>query len=243
MSYSYDYAAEPVYSDGFAADAALAERVAFIRRTYAHLFAAILAFVGLLTVFFTVEPIKNALVQLVIGSPWAFLGVFVAFLVVSFLADRWAQSDMSKPVQYLGLSLYTLAEAVIFVPLIWIAQQVGGDQIVPTAGFLTLLIFGGLTLAVFVTKQDFSFLRTALVVCSLGALGLILASAIFGFSLGIVFTVAMIVLMSGFILYDTSNVLHHYRTDQHVAASLALFASIATLFWYVIRLLMYLNSD
>jgi hypothetical protein len=243
MSYGHDYAMEPVYSDGFAADAALAERVAFIRRTYAHLFAAILAFVGLLTVFFTVAPIKNALVQLVVGSPWAFLGVFVAFLVVSFLADRWAQSDMSKPVQYLGLSLYTLAEAVIFVPLIWIAQRVGGDQIIPTAGFLTLLIFGGLTLAVFITKQDFSFLRTALVIGSLGALGLIVASLIFGFSLGIVFTVAMIVLLSGFILYDTSNVLHHYRTDQHVAASLALFASIATLFWWVIRLLMYLNSD
>ena len=48
---------------------------------------------------------------------------------------------------------------------------------------------------------------------------------------------------AGYILYDTSNVLHHYRTDQHVAASLALFASLATLFWYMIRLLMILNDD
>jgi FtsH-binding integral membrane protein len=53
----------------------------------------------------------------------------------------------------------------------------------------------------------------------------------------------MIGLMSGYILYDTSNVMHHYRTDQHVAASLALFASVATLFWYVIRLLMSLSDD
>jgi FtsH-binding integral membrane protein len=48
----------------------------------------------------------------------------------------------------------------------------------------------------------------------------------------------MIVLASGYILYDTSNVLHRYRTDQHVAAALALFASVAILFWYVLRLFM-----
>jgi FtsH-binding integral membrane protein len=51
----------------------------------------------------------------------------------------------------------------------------------------------------------------------------------------------MILLASGYILYDTSNVLHHYRTDQYVAASLALFAAVALLFWYVLRLLMELN--
>ena len=53
---------------------------------------------------------------------------------------------------------------------------------------------------------------------------------------------AMIGFACGYILYDTSNILHHYRTDQHVAASLALFASVALLFWYVLRLLMALSS-
>ena len=71
----------------------------------------------------------------------------------------------------------------------------------------------------------------------------IVASALAGFSLGIVFIVAMVVLMSGYILYDTSQILHHYRTDQHVAAALALFASVAMLFWYVVQLLMRLNDD
>ena len=60
---------------------------------------------------------------------------------------------------------------------------------------------------------------------------------------GIFFVVAMIALMSGYILYFTSNVLHHYHTSQHVAASLALFSSIATLFWYVLQLLMMLSGD
>ena len=54
--------------------------------------------------------------------------------------------------------------------------------------------------------------------------------------------IAMIVLACGYILYDTSNILLHYRVGQHVAASLALFASVALLFWYVLQLVMSLRS-
>jgi FtsH-binding integral membrane protein len=74
------------------------------------------------------------------------------------------------------------------------------------------------------------------------ALGLVLCGWLFGFSLGLWFTGAMILFACGYILYDTSNVLHHYRIGQHVAASLALFASVALLFWYVLRLLMALSN-
>jgi hypothetical protein len=70
------------------------------------------------------------------------------------------------------------------------------------------------------------------------ALGLILCSFLFGLDLGMIFTVAMIALAAGYILYYTSNVMHHYQTHQHVAASLALFAAVALLFWYVLRLFM-----
>ena len=52
----------------------------------------------------------------------------------------------------------------------------------------------------------------------------------------------MIGLMSGWILYDTSNILHHYPTDMHVAAALELFADIALLFWYIIQLVMEMSS-
>lgn len=78
----------------------------------------------------------------------------------------------------------------------------------------------------------------ALVVGGWVAFGIILLSMFGFFSLGIVFIVAMIALMCGFILYETSNVLHHYNTNQHVAAALAIFASLATLFWWILRLLM-----
>jgi FtsH-binding integral membrane protein len=110
--------------------------------------------------------------------------------------------------------------------------------LIPSAGIVTLAIFGGLTLAVFVTGRDFSFLRTALVVGGCVAMGIILTSCLFGFSLGLIFCYAMVALMSGYILYYTSNVMYHYRTDQHVAASLALFASVATLFWYILQIFM-----
>ena len=130
------------------------------------------------------------------------------------------------------------------MPILYIANvYFPNDNVIATAGILTLAIFGGLTAVVFITKADFSFLRAALSIGMMAAFGFIICSAIFGFSLGILFTVAMIVLMAGYILYYTSNVLHHFHPDQHVAASLALFACIATLFWYVLQLVMMFAGD
>ena len=96
---------------------------------------------------------------------------------------------------------------------------------------------------VLVTKKDFSFLRMGLALAGLLALGLIVAAILFGFELGVLFSLAMVGLASGYIVYYTSNVLHHYRTDQHVAAALSLFASIALMFWYILRLFLILSGD
>ncbi len=234
------YADESFRYDPFAADAAADARAGFIRRTYLHLFGAIIAFMGIEALFMSIEPLQAAVIQAVAGNWWIAL---IGFMVVSWVARWWASSGASPLVQYAGLALYTVAEALIFVPLLYFASRVGGNTLIPTAAFLTLLIFGGLTATVMITGADFSFLRGALVIASLLAVGAVFANLFFGFGLGIWFSAAMVGLMSGYILYDTSNVLHHYRTDQHVAASLALFASVATLFWYVIRLLMSLSDD
>ena len=56
-----------------------------------------------------------------------------------------------------------------------------------------------------------------------------------------VFFGAMVLLAAGSILYTTSNVLRHYRPDQYVAASLALFSGVALMFYYI--LLMFMNRD
>ena len=162
-------------------------------------------------------------------------------MVVGSLANRWAHSDAAPIMQYLGLGIYVLAEAVLFIPLLFIAVEYSSPQVIPSAAVITLSVFGGLTLFVFTSRKDFSFLRSGLAVASFMALGLIVAAILFGFNLGILFSVVMVGLAAGYVLYTTSNVLHHYQPGQHVAASLALFAVIALMFWYVLRILISLN--
>lgn len=232
MSYAPDYQER----DMFAADAAADERVAFIRRVYGHVFASVLALAGLMYVILNTPALAAPLVGMVQNGQ--FFLIFLGYMAASWVAQKMATSGASTGVQYMGLGLYTLAEAVIFTPLLYTVYHFGGGgDIILQAGALTLFIFGGLTAVVLLTKQDFSFMRNVLWLLSLGALGLIVVSFFTSIVLGTWFVVGMIVLMAGFILYDTSNVLHHYRTDQHVAAALALFASLATLFWYVLILL------
>ena len=221
------------------AQATPAERAAFITKTYAHLFGAILAFVGLEVVWFT-TPVANAMLSLLSIGQFAWLAILAAFIGVSYLANHWAMSNTSKGMQYAGLGLYTLAESLLFVPLIAMALILGArgeTGILPKAAMITLMLFGSLTGVVFITRKDFSFLRGVLMFGGLAALGLIVASVLFGFTLGMFFSYAMIALACGYILFDTSNVMLRYRTTQHVAASLALFAAVMLLFWYVLRVL------
>jgi FtsH-binding integral membrane protein len=130
-----------------------------------------------------------------------------------------------------------LAESIIFAPLLYIANSMD-PSVIQSAAITTLALFAGLTATVFITRTDFSFLRAILVFGGFAAMGFILIAILFQFQLGAVFLYAMIALACGYILYDTSNILHHYRIGQHVAASLALFASVALLFWYVLQLFM-----
>jgi FtsH-binding integral membrane protein len=235
MSYGNTY---PGTVGSFAAHAEADARASFIAKTYLHLAGAIAAFIAIEAVLLNTVPAERILGMLG-GYNW--LIVLGAFMVVSWIANSWASSATSLALQYLGLSLYVVAEAVIFLPLLLVASLYGGANVIPAAGLVTGLLFGGLTLIVFATRKDFSFLRSLLLFGGLAAMGLIVASIIFGFELGTIFVVALIALACGYILYDTSNVLHHYRIGQHVAAALALFASVALLFWYVLRLLMALN--
>ena len=214
--------------------AAADARADFILKTYLHLAGAIAAFIGLEAILLNL-PITESAVGLMVGSKFGWLIVLLAFIGVSTLASNWASSATDTTTQYLGLGLYVLAESVIFAPLLFIVQRID-PAIIPAAAYTTLGLFGVLTAVVMITRSDFSYLRSILVFGGLAALGLIVVSILFQFALGPVFTYAMIALACCYILYDTSNVLHHYRIGQHVAASLALFASVALLFWYILRL-------
>lgn len=237
------YASDNPYRDfGMtAAQAPTSERAGFIRKTYAHLLGAVLAFVGIEAVMFS-TPLAGRLTQLMLGNgQMGWLLVLGAFMGCTYLANKWAQSSTSPQTQYMGLGLYVLAEAVIMAPLLFVAANYGPPNVIASAGLITGFIFVGLTGVVFLTGADFSWLRTGLAAAGFAALGVIVCGMIFGFSLGIWFTGAMILFASAYILYETSNVLHRYQIGQHVAAALALFASVALLFWYVLQLLMSLN--
>jgi FtsH-binding integral membrane protein len=232
----YEYA--PDYR--VAAQVESTERAAFIRRTYAHLAGAILAFVGLEAVLVNVI---GAQALAIFSVPYSAIFVLIAFMAAGWVANVWARSETSVALQYCGLALYVVVEAFIFLPILYYAQYRFHDEtIIPTAGILTLCVFGGLTASVFVTRKDFSFLGPIVSIGCMIALGLIVASFLFGLNLGLFFAFAMVGLMSAAILYQTSNILLYYRTDQHVAAALGLFASVATMFWYILRILMIMRK-
>jgi FtsH-binding integral membrane protein len=229
----------------FAAAASESERTTFIRRTYTHLAGAVFALMAIELVIFNMVPAQKLmdLSRWMMGG-YQWLIVLGAFMVVSMVADRWARSANSVGMQYAGLGVYVVAEAIIFVPLLLFAQQLGraqGENIIATAGVMTAVVFGGLTVLVFATRADFSWLGRYLGLVGLAALGFIVCAVLFDFNLGNLFAGLMIAFAAAYILYYTSNILHHYRLDQHVAASLALFASVALLFWYILQLFM--NRD
>jgi FtsH-binding integral membrane protein len=209
-------------------------RAAFITRTYLHLFGAMLLFAGIEVFLFT-SGLAFPIAQAMLSVSW--LVVLGGFVVVSWFASRAAHRAVSPAAQYAALGGFVLAEAIIFVPLLAIAftQFPGAIQ---SAAWVTILGFTGLTAVAVMTRKDFSFLGGLLRWGFIVALILIVASVLFGFHLGTFFSVAMIALAGGAILYDTSNVLHHYPEDRHVAAALELFASVALMFWYVLQLIM-----
>ena len=217
-------------------------RAAFIRKTYAHLAGAILVFAVLETMILAIPGIENTVIGILRTSPYMWLVVLGVFMLVSNIANKWAVSATSKNTQYMGLGLYVVAEAIIMLPLLIMAKlQMGGSNLlIYQAGGVTLALFAGLTLIAFTTKKDFSFLGGMLKIIGMIALGVIVLAVIFpGFiTLGLWFSVAMVIFAAGTILYNTSNIIHHYGTDQYVAASLGLFASVALLFWYILQIFM-----
>lgn len=246
--------------EGAVATVGVSDRVNFLRKTYAHLGVALIAFAAI-----TAGMMKFMTETSLRFSGWALQGqlnwllILVLFMVVGVVAQRLAQSQTSRGLQYLGLGIAVVAEAVLLQPIIWIAiarfgnlgmflaGESGGmgaaGSIILQAAVITMAIFVGLTATVFVTKKDFSFLRGILTIGTFAVIGVILAAMLFGFSLGALFCGAVILLMAGYILYQTTMVMSYFPPSGYVAASLMLFSTIATLFWYVLQLLMSLRNN
>ena len=161
-------------------------------------------------------------------------------MVVSWIASRAAFSAKSAAAQYAALGAFVVAEALIFVPLLYIANFYAPGAI-ESAATVTLIGFAGLTAVAFLSRKDFSFLGGLLKWGMVLALVAIVAGVLFGFNLGTWFSVGMVGLAGAAILYDTSNISGNFPEDRHVGASLQLFASVALMFWYVLSL--FLSRD
>jgi len=230
----YETSAPPLPVSALSAE----RRAAFIIRTYGHLVAAIFAFVALEVFFFTIndgqwaESISDTLLQ---GRRW--LMVLIAFSFAGTFASNFAHRSTSQAVQYAALGGYVLIEALIFIPMLYLANEFAPGAI-SSAAYVTVIGFAALTAVVFVTRKDFSFMKGAIMWLSIAAFGIIVVAILFGLSLGTWFSIAMIGLAGMMILYTTSKVMRDYPEDRYVAASLALFSSVALMFWYVLRLFM-----
>ncbi len=229
------YASQSIGNRQAVAYASDQTRVTFIKRTYLHLLGASIAFT-ILEVFYFQSGMAETMARAMLSTNW--LLVLGGFMVVSWLATHFAQSARSLGKQYLGLALFVVAQSIIFVPLLFIAMIKGGAEMINSAAQVTVLGFAALTAVAFMSGKDFSFLGVFLKWGFIVALLLIGAGVIFGFNLGTIFSVAMVGLAGAAILYDTSKVLKHYPEDAYVGAALQLFASVALMFWYVLRIFM-----
>lgn len=243
MAFAQSAARRPI--EGAVATMGVSDRVTFLRKTYSHLGVALIAFAAITAGMMRFMPETSLRF-----SAWALTGyhwllVLGLFMAVGWIAERLAVSQTSRGLQYLGLGLAVIAEGVLLQPMLWVCMYRFGAhdaaKIITEAGIITMVIFAGLTATVFVTKKDFSFMRGALTICGFAAIGVIIASILFGFQLGAIFSGLMILLMAGYILYQTSLVMSYFPPQGYVAASLMLFSTVATLFWYVLRLMMELN--
>ncbi len=225
------------------ANAAESERANFIKRTYVHLAGAIAAFAIIETLLLR-SGVADSFVHLLSGSRWSWLIVLGAFMLVSTVANNWAHSGISREKQYMGLGLFVVAEAVIFMPLIYMAlARDPSGTLLQNAAIVTAALVGGLTFTAFSTKINFSFMGRALMIGGFVAMGIIFAGMIFDFTLGLWFSGAMILFAGASVLYSTSNIIHEYHTEQHVAASLSLFSSVGLLFWYILQFMISMGDD
>jgi hypothetical protein len=216
-------------------DLSLPARAAFMARVYSHLFGALVGF-ALLEIALFKSGLAAGIAEFMFGTSW--LLILGGFIIAGTIATNVAHRARSKATQYLALVAYVVVEALIFVPLLYVAELRSGGGVIATAGFVSLAGFAGLSAIGIFSKRDFSFLGSLLKWGMIVALVLIASAVLFSFNLGLLFSVAMVGLAGASILWSTQRILQEYPEERYVGASLQLFAAVAMMFWYVLRIFM-----
>ena len=216
-------------------------RAGFIRRTYAHVALAVAATIVFVSFLIAVGAAPVLLSFLTGGmvNMLIFMGLFIG---AGIAADRIAHSESSVTMHYAALLGYAFVEAVVVTPAIYIAALYKPAAIWD-ALLATSALVAGLSWIAFSTKKDFSFMGPFLAIGTLIAMSVIIAGVVFGFSIGLVGIGAIVLLAAGCVLYNTSNIIHHYQEHQHVAAALGLYASIALMFRFILQFFLSFGED
>ena len=212
-----------------AASVTTTERLVFIKKVYSLLAmsmgtAAIGAYLG-----------SGPLLLLVAPNMMLFFILQIALIFFASFAARKPGLNM------VALFSFTTVSGLTLGPLLY---QVG-PSIAAEAFALTAITFAGLSMYVVYSKKDFSFmsgfLMTGLIVLVVG--GLLNMFFIQSGMMHFVMSGASVLLFSGFILYDTSNILRYYGTDEHVSATLALYLDVLNLFIALLSILGIMGRD
>jgi len=172
--------------------------------------------------------------------PMGMLITFAGYFGLLFLTTRFSNSALGllfvfALTGFMGLTLGPIINMYLHIP--------NGSQVVMTAMGGTGIIFLGLSGYVLTTRKDFSFIGGFLMVGILVAFLAGIGSVFFhmpGLSLAV--SAMFVLLMSGMILYQTSEIIHGGETN-YILATVTLFISIYNLFLSLLQLLGVMGDD
>jgi FtsH-binding integral membrane protein len=223
---------------GFAIDAAVDERLGFLRKTYGWLTGQIIAVAALTSLFMQSEAIVNAALNLIYGNILIYI---LLFMGLSFITRKMLEGHKPMNVQVAGAALWVVFLSALCTPLCYFVIEAGHGAKITQAVIMTTGVFAGLTTYVLVTKKDFSWARSIIFIASWTLLGVGVVLAFGGGVSGIWYSALWVGLLSLWTLYDTSQVLHHRGVNEYVAASVDLLLDFVFLFIHILMLLM--NRD
>lgn len=210
-----------------AADAPLAERLTFVRKVYALFFVGILCAIGGVLAGLMFPPVMVAIAQ----HPFITLLLMLGGVMGAQAVRHVPGLNLAAFVGFTGLTGIVISPAIYFYALY-------NPNSIWQAGIMTVGLFGGLTAYVFISKKDFSFLRgmvtTGLIILVLGSVvNIFLGSSAVGFGIA----VAALLLFAGYVLYDTSNIIRRYPTNEYIAGALSLYLDFWNIFLALLRIL------
>ena len=215
-----------------ASSAATSDRLVFIKKVYSLLAlsmvtASIGAYLGTGPLLLLVAP--NMMLFFILQIGLVFFASFAA----------------RKPgLNIIALFSFTTVSGLTLGPILYRYLSVN-PSIVVQALVMTAITFFALTAYVIISRKDFSFmsgfLMTGLIVVVLS--GIINMFFMQSTMLQLVTSGASVLLFSGFILYDTSNIIRYYGTDEHVSATLALYLDILNLFIALLSILGIMSDE